>query len=151
MMDPVPSPVPRAGPRVETALDRGLRALDGGGITWCLLRGEPATDGGRPPLPVRTPRSQQFAAPARPSGTPDTEQPVAPPTARPAGDWEYVPLSGVPYWNDPSHPSGPLEPMDPLTPAEGFGAQEPSPDPGSRPYDGSPYTAPGHQGGHRER
>lgn len=120
----------------------------------------PVPEGGRPPLPVRTPRSQQPAAPpARPSGTPPTGQPALPTTdrpdaqvtAQPSVDRDFGPLSGVPYWNDPSHPSGPLEPMDPPTPGEGFGVQEPSPAPGDRPYDGPPTTVPGHQGGHRER
>ncbi|WP_017609654.1 sensor histidine kinase [Nocardiopsis xinjiangensis] len=138
--------------------------------------GAPAPDGGRPPLPVRTPRSRQpVAPPARPSGTPTTGRHATPPTGQPAtpppertgtpptsrpeepaaaqpgGDRDSGPLPGVPYWNDPSHISGPLEPMDPPTPGEGFQAQEPNPAPGDPPYDGSPSTVPGHQGGHRER
>lgn len=141
------TPVPREHPEPHTA---------------------PTPDGERSPLPVRIPRSQQPAAtPTRPSETPPTGQPAAPSagqpttqstdrpdvpaTAQPSEGWDSGPLPGVPYWDDPSHPSGPLEPMDPSTPGEGFEEQESSPAPGDRPYDGTPTTVPGHQGGHRER
>ena len=44
-MKAVPSSAPDEGSRLQTALARGLRALDDRGITWCLLRGGTHTGG----------------------------------------------------------------------------------------------------------